>query len=637
MSVQFGRWNTDGKPMDPEYLESVKPLITPYGPDDGGAYTDADIAILYRAFHTTKESRQETQPYVMDSGSILTWDGRLDNRSDLLRQLVRHLTNSSSDVSIVAAAYEEWGTGCFAKLIGDWALSIWNPKPRSLLLARDPIGSRRLHYSMENGQLTWSTILDPMVLRAGRQFSLDENYIAGWLTSVPAANLTPYREIKSVPPSAWVLVRNGTIKIEPYWDFNPRKTIRYPSDSQYEEHFREVFAESVRRRLRSDTGVLAALSGGMDSSSIVCMADRLHAAEPRTSPRVKTLSYFDDSESSWNERPFFTAVERQRGEEGWHIPVTSAESLDRDFDPDCFAATPACTKTGAAAATHQNPPPSFQSVRVLLSGVGGDEVLGGIPAPTTELADHLRLGHPRAFLRALAAWSLDKRMPWVHLLLETIREFLPVRHCPIEAPSWLDDAFARKLKRLVPLFNQRLKILGPRPSFQQNRTVVEILRGQLHCARLPRQPLREVRYPYLDRDLLEFLFAIPRSQLLRPGQRRSLMRRALNGIVPKEILNRRRKAFVFAGLLKHAGSRSSALFGAEADSVTSQLRLVDAHRLLALCHDIEHGSEAPVAVLTRTLVLERWLRHIVRWDVLKELSLDPLRSVPSHPLVSGVS
>ena len=119
MSVQFGKWNFDGKPVDRDYLEKAKASIAPYGPDDRGSYTKTSISILYRAFHTTKESRRETQPHVTESGAILTWDGRLDNRADLIRHLRQMLTIRSTDVEIVAAAYEYWGANCFASKISD--------------------------------------------------------------------------------------------------------------------------------------------------------------------------------------------------------------------------------------------------------------------------------------------------------------------------------------------------------------------------------------------------------------------------------------------------------------------------------------------------------------------------------------
>src|SRR6267378_3411446 len=231
MSVQFGRWNLDGKPVDRDYLEKVKPVIAPYGPDDGGFYSKKNINVLYRAFHTTKESHRETQPHVTESGAVITWDGRLDNRAELIHHLRDVLTISSTDVSIVAAAYEEWDTGCFAKLIGDWALSIWDANSRSLILAKDPIGARHLYYSIERDQVTWSTILDPLVLFAGRSLTLNEEYLAGWLSFFPAAHLTPYVGIHSVPPSSSVAIRPGKRRVSKYWDFDPDKRIRYSTDT----------------------------------------------------------------------------------------------------------------------------------------------------------------------------------------------------------------------------------------------------------------------------------------------------------------------------------------------------------------------------------------------------------------------
>src|SRR6266850_49501 len=340
MSVQFGRWNFDGQPVDRHYLEKVKPLIAPYGPDDAGSFAKRNIAILYRAFHTTKESWREAQPHVMASGSVITWDGRLDNRAELIRNLRDVLTIGSTDVAIVAAAYERWGTDCFAKLIGDWALSIWDTIKRSLILAKDPVGTRHLYYSIDKGQVTWSTILDPLVLFADCSFALNEEYIAGWFSFFPAAHLTPYVGIHSVPPSSSVLIGAGKHTVSKYWDFDPCNTIRYRTDGEYEEHFRAVFGEAVRRRLRSDRPILAELSGGMDSSSIVCMADAIIARGVAETPRLDTISFYNDSEPNWNERPYFTKVEDKRGRPGCHIDFGSGQSSKFKFDDNLFVAAP---------------------------------------------------------------------------------------------------------------------------------------------------------------------------------------------------------------------------------------------------------------------------------------------------------
>src|SRR5882724_12329553 len=226
MSVQFGRWNFEGQPPAPDYIEKVNASLTPYGPDSNEAYSKGGVKILYRAFHTTKESRRETQPKISSSGAVITWDGRLDNRAELISELPDSVTFNSTDVVIVAAAYEKWGNCSFTKLIGDWALSIWNPVNRSLLLAKDPIGTHHLFYSIDNDHVAWSTILDPLVRFAGKTFEMCEEYIAGWLSMFPAVHLTPCVGIHSVPPSSYVLLQPGRQNVSKYWNFDPEKKIR---------------------------------------------------------------------------------------------------------------------------------------------------------------------------------------------------------------------------------------------------------------------------------------------------------------------------------------------------------------------------------------------------------------------------
>src|SRR5437667_9228544 len=150
MSVQFGRWNFEGQQPHQDYITKVRSILARYGPDSDESYSKGGVKILYRAFHITKESHRESQPHISSSGAVITWDGRLDNRAELISELQDSLTISSTDLAIVAAAYEKWANNCFAKLIGDWALSIWNPVNRSLILVNDTTGARHLFYSSDN-------------------------------------------------------------------------------------------------------------------------------------------------------------------------------------------------------------------------------------------------------------------------------------------------------------------------------------------------------------------------------------------------------------------------------------------------------------------------------------------------------
>ena len=436
MSVQFGRWNLEDQPPASDYIEKVSAALAPYGPDSNESYSNGGVNILYRAFHTTRESHREKQPYISTSGAVITWDGRLDNRADLISELRDSATVNSTDVAIVSAAYEKWGANCLGKLRGDWALSIWNPRERSLVLGKDPIGTKHLYYSFDDKQLTWSTILDPLVLFAGKTFEICEEYIAGWLSYFPAAHLTPFVGIQSVPPSSWVLMHAGKHAVSKYWDFDPEKKIRYRTDAEYEEHFRTVFATAVQRRLRSDRPVLAELSGGLDSSSIVCMADTVIARGAAETSRLDTISWYDDTydhlEPDTNERRFFTKVEEKRGRTGWHIDLGSLKkdaslykSFASRFDNDSLAVIPSSNRKLSEQFKQYAAHMRSKGHRVTLSGIGGDEVTSGdVPTPTLELQNLLARARFFTLARQLNAWATKMRKSPLPLLWRAARGFL---------------------------------------------------------------------------------------------------------------------------------------------------------------------------------------------------------------------
>lgn len=619
MSVQFGRWNFDGKPVDRDYLEKVKPAIAPYGPDGGSSYFKDNVSILYHSFHTTKESRRELQPHVTASGMAITWDGRLDNRAELIRQLGDVVTSNSPDVSIVAAAYERWETDCFAKLIGDWALSIWNPSTGSLVLAKDPIGSRHLYYSLDNTQVTWSSVLDPLVLLAGETFALCEEYIAGWLSLFPPSHLTPYAGIHAVPPSSSVLLQTGKQTVRKYWDFDPGRQTHYRTDAEYEEHFRMLFRESVAQRLRADTPALAELSGGMDSSSIVCIADLLMGQGLAETPRLDTISYFNDSEPHWNERPYFMKVEEKRGRHGRHIDVGQQQPFQFDGKTDGFSATPGISNGQSESARQFTDCLRTQGNRVLLSGIGGDEVLGGVPDPTPALCDLLAKARLGQLLHHAMVWAQAKRKPVLYLLSDTVKAFLPRTLAGLKnhkgAIPWLRPEFARRNWHALWAYQPRKRFFGPLPSFQDNLTTLEALRSQFATFTIAPDPPYEKRYPFLDRNLLEFLYSVPQEQILRPHHRRSLMRRALAEIVPDEILNRKQKAFVSKTPLAAITSQWASLSEISRDMVSESLGIIDGDAFRATLQRVRHGQEAAVLPLIRSILIEMWLKTLADSDL----------------------
>ena len=671
MSVQFGRWNVEGPAPAADYIEKVRTMLAPYGPDSDESYSKDGMKSLYRAFCTTKESWRETQPHVCTSGTVITWDGRLDNRAELLSSLRPSLainsaksTNSptlkheewdtQTDVEIVAAAYEKWGAACLGKFIGDWALSIWNPHEHSVLLAKDPIGTKQLYYSFEKDHITWSTILDPLVLDAGHPFQICEEYIAGWFSLLPAAHLTPYVGIHAVPPSSSVLLqpRNHGVKhiVTKYWDFDPDRKIRYRTDAEYEEHFRTVFANAVQRRLRSDRPVLAELSGGMDSSSIVCVGDLVLAqAQGRNitphlritsssdlTPRLDTISWFDDSDpASHEERSYFTKVEQKRGRTGYHIDldrkkqmgkteVDSTKSFFSEFEGDRLAVTPDFNRTWLIS-EHYTAHMRSQGYRVTLSGVGGEDPTGGyVPTPRPELQNLLARARFFTLVRQLNAWAAKMRKPRLPLLWEAVRGFFTHSLTATGALEdmrpvpWFDPGFVRRNRAALRGYSSRVKFFGTLPSFQDHIhgfNHLQRLLAYLGGLRYYLEALREVRYPYLDREMLEFAYGIPKEQLVRVGQRRSLMKRALASIVPDELLKRKPRAAITHDPNKDASTEWPSL-AEMGEHIISPVGILDPNRFLEALQKARRKEEVPIDSLVKTLTLESWLRHLTTQGVL---------------------
>src|SRR5262249_17727823 len=163
-------------------------------------------------------------------------------------------------------------------------------------LAKDFLGTRQLYYTVSGDHVSWCTILDPLVIFNNRSLSFNKEFIAGWVSFFPAEHLTPYSEIAAVPASSFVCLSREKKQVTKYWNFDPAKRINARQDVDYEEHFRSVFSEAVRKRLRANSPIVAELSGGMDSSSIVCVGDSVLRRGLADTPRLDTISYYDDSE-----------------------------------------------------------------------------------------------------------------------------------------------------------------------------------------------------------------------------------------------------------------------------------------------------------------------------------------------------
>ena len=146
MSAIGGICNFDGAPVDNAAFLALDQGLKSRAPDGGRRVHNGSVAMAYRAFHTNRESRSQTQPLISIYGHVLCWDGRLDNREEIIADLRNDAAGDRADVNVVMAAYLRWGADFLPKLIGDYAFSLWDPFGKSLILARDFIGPRTLFY-----------------------------------------------------------------------------------------------------------------------------------------------------------------------------------------------------------------------------------------------------------------------------------------------------------------------------------------------------------------------------------------------------------------------------------------------------------------------------------------------------------
>src|ERR1700730_235882 len=545
MSVHGGILQFDAGPVDERLLASLELGSAKYSDDVSSTYLGGQLGAFFRPFHTTSDSRRERQPFVSHEGNIFLWDGVLDNREEVISSVRNVDANGKTDVALIAALYERAGDRCFGQIRGDWALAVWNPFAKTLDLAVDYMGIRHLYYYLSDSKLVWSTHLAGVAGCLRTPLPLNEEYMAGYLISFPDPALTPFENIRAVPPASVVHFQNQKPTIIRYWDDASLPVIHYKTDSEYEEHFFHAFRTAVRRRLSSDSPVLAELSGGLDSSSIVCMADHLIRNGEARTPRLDTISHYSVLEPGGDERSFFMEVEKRRGVQGFHINLDQYGhrfSLEyEDFEP-----TP--NWVGKRPGLEQDMSDFFerQGNRVALSGIGGDEFLGGVPDPRPLLADLIFKCRLITFCKALLEWSSIKRIPLIQLLSHCSILLLPDRiqnafGNQVNAPGWMAPQLVKR-HSLEYTPHRRLSTLLP--SRRESLRTVLAMRRQVGAIQ-PTSSLRiEYRYPYLEQSLIEFLISIPATQLLRPGQRRSLMRRALAGLVPPQILSRKSKARV---------------------------------------------------------------------------------------------
>jgi asparagine synthase (glutamine-hydrolysing) len=475
-----------------------------------------------------------------------------------------------------------------------------------------------LFYAFAGKSLLWASDFAHLVRISGAELEINEDYMVEHLLSQPDSRHSPLKSIHVVPPNAMLRFENRGFENQGFappvelWDPAAVRPLRYKSDRKYEEHCRAVLMETVRAKLRSKHTVFSELSGGLDSSSVVVMADHVLAQQNRPPESLQTLSCVFEESESCDEQYFIRAVEKQRG-----IPTVRISEKQQQITSGLreinFTGTPNPLHCADGRFRAYTSAMKARRARVLLTGAGGDHLFWSAVDAAPLVADNLYRGRFLQMHRSCQAWSRSMGVPYMQLLygqalpraVAAAKSTIFKKEIP-PIPAWLPDRHKKAYAARLASSESRARVL---PSLRIQLRDVRSLFNMTSAGYTNEYRDVYVSHPFLYRPLVEFCLAVPPDQFLRNGEGRSLMRRALSGLLPPRILTRKSK-----GAINEAFSRA----------LQKDWELIGDTRQWHLCrrgfadprilHDhltkLMLGIDPPGSHVVRILSAERWFRSL---------------------------
>lgn len=647
MSAITAIFNLNKAPVERKDMQQMLDRLEHRGTDDQGLYIENNIGLGHRMRWVTPESLHEKLPAKDSENSlVITCDARVDNRDELTRQLPALHGRSYAEITdseIILHAYERWGEDCVAKLLGDFVFAIWDERKRKLFCARDSMGIKHFYYYYRPGVLfTLASEIKALLCLPGVPEKLNEANIGDILIlNHQDKENTPYEEIKRLPANNALRIDEYGLKTWQYWRPGVRVDALFKSSHEYEEEFRDIFTEAVTCRLRSIHPNGSLLSGGLDSSSISCVAsDYLNK---NGKPPLETFSAIFPSiakiDQRIDERRYIDSVIRHINcnpnfvEADTFSPFQDIDKLHWHVDHPVAAPNVFMDWALFKAARQRN-------VGVLLSGFDGDSTVSyGYEAFRTLV----RQGRWWNLIRDAAA--LNKNMPakvhgfknlvWHRGFAEATPEFVRQiwrithgrprnREKPRELSSSMNyhfasvrSSFATKHDLKNRYFDEVAKT-HPEDVSASEAHWNALCSGIFAFATESFEKMAagfeiEPRFPFFDRRLIEFCISLPAKQKVYKGWTRSIFRRAMNNIIPREVQWRTDKANIGLSykinMIKYGSSQvEEALFGSDdvLEKFIDRRTLMDAYRRYRT-DPLKHAREAMLIV--STVYLSNWLRQ----------------------------
>jgi asparagine synthase (glutamine-hydrolysing) len=619
------------------------------------------MGLACQQMQITPESLGENQPRVHASGVALVFDGRLDNRNELLHdpRIGDAVCLKSADTEFVLAAYHAYGEAFAEKLSGDFALGLFDPVKQRLLLARDAIGIRPLYYCRREGLLLFATEIKALLAHPRVVTRANEDVIADFLVGSGAstnfAGATLFDGICSVPPAHVLLQTANRFQLQRYWDFDPDRKIRFKSFLDYADAFRYHFEQSVQRRLRSTTPVAVSVSGGLDSSAILCMAETLRRKGALQAPALQGISYISSDGGPADERNFLADIEQRYGIDIQKIPMAALGFVEGSKASMWFAEDLLLDRQATFNQMFLGRARG-DGARVLLTGHWGDQVLAGT-SYLVDLAHTFAWRKVYAHLKEIPRWMTDVDSEYSHVrgflrhlaLIHAPEASVPllrmIRSALGRAPPALDGSwYTEGLKIRANGSGRHADATKPRFGSLQAESLYDEVRRPYHVQcmewnnKIGAQHGLEMAFPFLDRELLSFLMAIPGEMHSFGGVSRGLLRQALSGVLPDSIRQRTWKADFTQLCNDGMGLDATDLMDYLSNGCrAAALGYVDEglvrHELVSVYEQVSRSKDCVVSTKLRKLLgLEIWCRTF-----LPDVDSQTVQELTSASVYSGQS
>jgi asparagine synthase (glutamine-hydrolysing) len=564
---------------------------------------------------------------------------RLDNRADLQRCLGDDDGRSLSDLALVGRLVLRGGAGRVRDILGDFAFLTWNPVTGTAIGACDALGVTRLYHGRRGPLVVFASRAEALALGESYDLQYLAQRVAGCQTS---PTLTPYEGVSAVPVGATVMVTGATIRTQQYWspyEFASEPALATP-EPEAAEMCRALLAESVRVRLAGTPNAWAQLSGGMDSSSVVSMAQWLTSRGVVDHGLAGTITYVDPHALGGDERHYANAVI-----ERW--PVRNEVIVESptwgDYNPGILKTDEPFPSLEACLRDYRVCELMFRSgSSVLLTGAGGDVLFGGT---MFFFADWIAEGRVWAALREItrraalgraSAWQLGYHNALLPLLPDILRRYLLDR---VTMPPWLSRAAVDRYG-LGERTAEALFYKGRRGRKYRDAVAASVAMVPTGLTVGVLEEQLDVRHPYYYRPLVEFALRLPPDLCVRPYARKWVLREAMSGILPDLVKARVGKGTYNGAASWSLATQQQALQPILQHSILAELGIMDAKKLQSAFVEAQHEHEGEQAVsgsVYYTVALEAWLQaRSGRWSC-GDHSADAVLMQSHTPSAEGIT